>query len=181
MNKLNPPQVFETERLIVRKLKMSDAADIFHKYAKHPHLTKYVSWPTHKDIEDTNAFLAYALEAWEKGTDYAYAILLKNENELIGSTGFINEEGKVSIGYIINDQYSGKGYTTEAVIALNNWLKEQPEVYRIWAVCDMDNIASVRVLEKAGMEREGVLRNWCKFINQENRAKDCLCFVLNKD
>ena len=47
---------------------------------------------------------------------------------------------------------------TEVVRAVTDWALAQPEVHRVWAVCDVENLASARVMEKAGMAREGKLR-----------------------
>ena len=54
----------------------------------------------------------------------------------------------------------GKGYITEAVKSIVDWAFKQQEIYRVWSVCDVDNIGSARVMEKVGMQREGILRRW---------------------
>lgn len=74
---------------------------------------------------------------------------------------------------ILTQSAWGKGYATEAAKTLVAWLRKQPEIYRIWAICDAEHDASARVLEKSGFVREAVIRNWCRFPNQSNKAKDC--------
>ena len=66
----------------------------------------------------------------------------------------------------------------EALSYLVNWSMDQPEIFRAWAFCDVENPASARVMEKAGMTREGVLRRWhvCPSIGPEPRN----CIVCAK-
>lgn len=173
---LQPPEKFETERLIIRKILKSDANNIFEKYAKHPSMTKYISWPTHKSIDDTYAFLDTKSD-WGADNDFTYIIVNRQTDEFIGSIGFVNEEGRVFIGYIIAAQYWGKGYTTEAAKRILAWLVQQEEIYRIWALCDTENIGSARILEKIGMIKEAKIEKWLRFVNQDNQPKDCIFYV----
>src|SRR3989337_1788222 len=101
MIRLPMPPKIETERLLLQRLKYEDAAEIFYAYASKPDATKYLSWPTHQSIDETESFLKYAIESWEFGTQYAYSIRLKNRF-LIGSIGLLNEEGKIQLGYVLS-------------------------------------------------------------------------------
>jgi ribosomal-protein-alanine N-acetyltransferase len=51
----------------------------------------------------------------------------------------------------------------------------------VWAVCDVDNLASARVLEKAGMGREGRLRRWVLHPNVSAAPRDCWCYAHVKE
>jgi len=115
----------------------------------------------------------------EQGNDFSYSIRLRVGNKLIGSIGLINESNRVSMGYIIAKPYWGRGLATEAVRTMLSWLRNQPQIYRVWAVTDQENKASGRVLTKAGMRREALIKNWIQFINQGNRAKDCDFYVMD--
>lgn len=172
-----PPHI-ECDRLLLRRFKLSDASAIFNGFASDPGATKYVSWPTHKTIEDTYAYLKHASESWEKGAGYYYGIIEKTSGDLVGSAGFVNESGKVFIGYILAATAWGKGYATEAAKALVTLLDQDQTYYRIWACCDAEHDASAKVLRKIGMRREALIKNWCLFPNQGNKPKDCLFFVL---
>jgi ribosomal-protein-alanine N-acetyltransferase len=50
----------------------------------------------------------------------------------------------------------------------------------VWATCDVDNVASARLLERVGMEREGVLRQWLVHPNLSEAPRDCLCYSIVK-
>jgi RimJ/RimL family protein N-acetyltransferase len=68
----------------------------------------------------------------------------------------------------------------EAVRPVVAWLLSQPEIYRVWAFCDLENTGSARVLEKVGMQREGVLRRWAVHPNVGDTPRDCVCFSIVK-
>lgn len=167
---------FSTERLIIRKLVPTDTATIFDTYASVPRATKYISWLTHKSVpKDTLPFVDYALQAWNVGTDFTY-LITDRLGSTLGSVGFINERGRVSFGYILGPAHWGKGYMVEVLNEMLPWYASQEWVYRLWACCDVDNPASKRVLEKAGLQYEGRIANWALFPNQGFKTKDCYFF-----
>jgi RimJ/RimL family protein N-acetyltransferase len=69
---------------------------------------------------------------------------------------------------------------TEAVKGVIGWALKQPEIFRIWAVCDVDNLASARVMEKAGMQGEGRLCRWSVHPNISAQPRDSYCFSITK-
>jgi ribosomal-protein-alanine N-acetyltransferase len=90
--------------------------------------------------------------------------------------------GKLSViltinGYALARTYWGQGFASEVVRMLVNWMLAQPNIYRIWAVCDLENRASDRVLEKSGLICEGVLRRWLIHPNISNEPRDCACYA----
>lgn len=92
---------------------------------------------------------------------YALWVLQLNDGSgnIVGSLSFkgLNDNGMLEIGYGINPKYEGKGLMTEAVSAIVRWASEQPGVLFIEAETEPDNIASQRVLEKAGFISSGVI------------------------
>ncbi|HEY5919620.1 MAG TPA: GNAT family N-acetyltransferase [Chryseolinea sp.] len=178
---LNIPEQILTDRLSLHRLRYEDAEEIFYTYASKAEVTRFLSWPTHQSLKDTNAFLRYAIAAWEKGTDYSFAIRLKESNRLIGSIGVINENGKLQFGYVFSPTQWNKGYATEVCLRLMKLLKRQPGVYRIQSFVDAENVSSARVLIKSGLVEEARLARWFRFVNQNNEAKDCILFKLPLD
>jgi len=173
---LHLPLELRTARLHLQRLKYEDAEEIFYTYASKPEATKFMSWPTHQSIEDTRSFLYYARDAWEKSLDFSYSIRLTDTGRLIGSIGVINDDGKVQFGYILSPTQWGLGYGTEACTAVIHTLKAIRSIHRIWTLVDVDNKASIRVLQKSGLVEEARLEKWFRFINQNNDPKDCLIF-----
>lgn len=85
-----------------------------------------------------------------------YAVVLGKE--LVGSAGFVgppDESGTVEIGYEVAPAHRRRGYASEVATALVAWALEQPDIRRVIASPAPDNVASVRVLEQAGLERAG--------------------------
>ena len=85
-----------------------------------------------------------------------------------------------SLGYVLGREYWGQGYMTEAVKGIIAWALRQKDIYRIWAVSDVDNIGSARVMEKAGMQREGILRRWSVHPNISEEPRDSYCYAITK-
>ena len=83
-----------------------------------------------------------------------------------------------SLGYVLARPHWGHGYMTEAVRAVIGIVFDQPHVHRIAAFADEENFASARVLEKAGMQREGILRRWSLHPNISSIPRDCWSFAI---
>lgn len=169
------PAKIETERFVLQRLKYEDAEEIFYTYASKPEATKYLAWITHRSVDDTRAYLRYAIESWNYGIDYSYSIRLKNLL-LVGSIGVLHDYGKAQLGYVISPTHWNRGYTTEAAMHVLKILKTFSGLYRIGTFVDMENIASIKVLQKCGMVEEARLEKWFRFVNQNNQPKDCILF-----
>ncbi|MBC8503629.1 MAG: GNAT family N-acetyltransferase [Chloroflexi bacterium] len=174
------PRLIETKRLRLRPPIMEDANEIFRKYAQDVEVTKYVMWSPHENIEITKQFLRRCVQALDAGQSSPWVIEMRESNELMGMIELRVKDHCANIGYTIARQYRGQGYMTEVVGTLVEWALSQPDIYRIWAVCDVDNIASARVLEKAGMEKEGVLRRYLVHPNLSDEPRDCYCYSAIK-
>lgn len=87
---------------------------------------------------------------------------------------------KMDLGYALAKRSWGQGYASEAVQAVVDWAFRQGEIFRVWAVCYVENAASARVLEKVGMQREGRLRRWNMHPNVGDEPGDCYCYSIVK-
>ena len=111
-----------------------------------------------KEIDDAmaNFWLPKTLanpDAWRWYTDWE--IILKSENIAIGGMGFNgepNEHGEAETGYMIANQYQGKGYATEALKLLSGWAFTHDKVKSIIVHTYVDNLASQKILVKCGFE-----------------------------
>jgi RimJ/RimL family protein N-acetyltransferase len=177
---VKPPEILETERLRLRRAVMEDAEAIFMEYAQDPEVTKYLTWRPHRKVETVYEFLRLAMESWENGGAFQWAILRKNDARLMGMIGLRVDGHKLEVGYALARPYWGNGYMTEAVTALIGWALKQGDVYRVWAVCDVENAASARVMEKAGMRREGILRRWSVHPGCGDEPRDSYCYAITK-
>jgi RimJ/RimL family protein N-acetyltransferase len=158
-----PPRRFETERLFLRALELSDAQLIFDLYAGSVEATKYMSWKRSERPEDLSAWLEgavlYAEGLPSSLKDLVWVLQLKNDHTPIGAASFgPSNHYTLRGGYSLSPRFWGHGYATEAWCCLLNWAKSQPGVYRIEATHDVENPASGKVMTKAGMSFEGILR-----------------------
>jgi ribosomal-protein-alanine N-acetyltransferase len=180
MVKLRPPEKLETARLRLRLPSLEDAEAIFKQYAQDPEVTRYMIWRPHQQIAVTREFLQRCLRCWEEGSAFPWVITRKQDQSLLGMIELRLVGFKADLGYGLARQYWGQGYATEAVQALVGWALAQEGIYRVWAVCDTENLASARVLEKAGLEREGVLRRFVIHPALSPEPRDCYCYAIVK-
>jgi RimJ/RimL family protein N-acetyltransferase len=170
-----------TERLVLRRPRLSDAGEIFQSYAQDPDVTRYVMWRPHTGLQQTQEFLAGCVAAWEGDNRFPFVITLKENASPIGMIEIHPSGSRCGAGYVIGKTHWGKGYTTEALKTLIEWVFTQPGVYRLDATCDVENFASYRVMEKAGMQREGILRRWVIHPNISPEPRDCYIYAIVKD
>ncbi|KHF38890.1 GNAT family N-acetyltransferase [Halalkalibacter okhensis] len=150
----------ETERLFLRKIKTDDLEDMF-IYGSNANVTKCVTWNTHQTRADTKEFIDFALDNYKNKQVAPWGIEMKGEQKLIGTIDFVwwkPVHKTAEIGYVISEDYWGKGITTEAVKRLIEFGFRNMELFRIQAKCFVENIGSQRVMEKAGMSYEGTNR-----------------------
>jgi ribosomal-protein-alanine N-acetyltransferase len=176
---MTPPEEFVTERLVLRRPRLGDAEAIFANYAQDPEVTRYLTWPPHTALAQTQTFIASRVAAWEAGEAYEWVITLTPHDEAIGMIALRVQDYKADLGYVLARAYWGHGLVTEATRAVVDWAYAQPEIHRVWAVCDVDNPASARVMEKVGMTFEGRLRRWL-WRPSVGKPVDCLCYAKTK-
>ena len=170
-----PPPTFATARLAARPPRADDADAVFASYASDPEVTRYLAWRAYTRVPPLAVFLQECAAHWEKGDGpFAWLLSLKGTTTPIGSIGVTIENGKAMFGYVLAKKFWHRGLVAEALTPLVEWSLAQPEISRAWAFCDVENTASVRVMEKAGLIREAVLRRWhvCPTLGPELR--DCV-------
>ena len=87
----------------------------------------------------------------------------------------------VDLGYALSRRCWRQGLMSEAVVSVVRWALAQPTIYRVWATCDVESVASARLLARVGMEREGVLRRWLVHPNLSDAPRDALCYSIVKE
>lgn len=177
---LRPPETIETERLLLRVPVMEDAAAMLESYASDPEVTRYLLWKPLRSLEEAESAIRSRIESWRKGTAFSWTILLKEDGALAGTISLRPRGLRLNMGFVVARPYWGRGYTTEAARPVVEWALAQPGVYRVGAVCDKENLASARVLEKLGMQLEGTLLRWDVHPNISEVPRDCLCYALVK-
>lgn len=151
----------ETDRLILRKLKVSDFEDMY-EYSKSDEVTKYLLWRSHPDVQYTRDYLKYIQSRYRAGDFFDWALEHKESGKMIGTCGFAKldyDNNSAEIGYVINPLFWHKGYASEAVKKVIDFGFHNLNLHRIEARYIVGNEFSRKVMEKCGMVFEGVHRS----------------------
>lgn len=152
----SPFPILESERLHFRRLTDADAPEIF-ALRSNPEIMKYIPRPLATTIEDALAHIKLINEKIDENIDINWAVTEKGNDKCIGLMGFYRtqpENFRTELGYMISPEHKGKGYVTEAVKTLLDFAFNTLNFHSIEAVIDSRHIASERVLQKNGFEKE---------------------------
>lgn len=166
----------ETERLILRRFKIEDARQMYNNWATDKECSKFLSWEVHKDISETKEILEKWINDYENNS-YNWVVEIKSNHELIGSISVIKNYEKdfyCEIGYCYGSKYWGKGYATEALKKVIDYLLNECKFNLVEACHISGNPASGRVMQKAGMHKEAVLTE--RKFNKHTKQLDDLIF-----
>jgi ribosomal-protein-alanine N-acetyltransferase len=169
-----------TPRLLLRRLRMEDAQDIF-AYACDPQMTPFVFWEPHRTPDDTREYLQRTLEGYAAGAAPAWGVQHLVDGVIIGSCAFHDVSTmhlRGEIGYALARKYWRQGLMTEAVRALLEYGFATLRLNRIEARCDVENTGSWKVMQKVGMKFEGVLR---QNIILHGRARDARMYAVLRE
>ncbi|MBQ6721626.1 MAG: GNAT family N-acetyltransferase [Clostridia bacterium] len=160
MNKTGTQRI-ETHRLILRPFRIEDAEDMFGNWASDPEVTRFLTWPAHRSIEVTRMLLNDWILKYRDGGFFNWAMEWKENGRVIGNISvvrFIEELETAEIGYCMSRTYWGRGIMPEALRAVTDFLFDTVGVNRVTACHDVNNPKSGRVMQKAGMKFEGIMR-----------------------
>lgn len=167
----------ETDRLILRPMKMSDARDMY-AYASDREVSRHVLWDAHTSIFQTRRFLRAAIRQYRQGLPGSFAIALKESGRMIGTIGFmwVNvDHQSAEVGYSLSRDYWNQGLMTEALRRVIAFGFDDLRLNRIEAQHDTENPASGKVMAHVGMIYEGVMRQRLK---NKGRFVDVACYAI---
>ena len=175
-------KIIETKRLTLRRFKDEDAEDMFNNWANDEDVTRFLSWQTHKNLEDSKNILKMWIDEYCNNENYNWAIELKESKSVIGSIALMNIDNNnenCEIGYCIGKLWWNKGLITEAFSQIIKFAFNEVGFERITGRHHVDNIASGSVMKKCGLKYEGTLRK----INKINTGLlvDCKYYSILKD
>jgi [ribosomal protein S5]-alanine N-acetyltransferase len=157
----------------LRQVCPSDAELIFESWGRHPQNFARLTARVFMDVGDAERYLSSLFSA---PASIAFHIV-EPGGAVVGIVKAIIAEHRAQVGYVVHEPFWGRGFATQAVEVLVERLEADPRISRIWATCALDNPASIRVLEKCGFQREGILRNWVVYPALGNRATDNYSYV----
>ena len=141
-------------------------------------MTRFLGWPTHRTISDSEEFLTFSLAEWKRWPAGPLLIESLADGTLLGSTGLGFETPRqAATGYVLAYDAWGLGYATEALAAMRDRAAELG-LERLYALCHPGHRASARVLEKCGFLCEGTLPRYAVFPNlAAGIPADVLCYA----
>ena len=143
----------ETERLIIREFELSMAEDV-HKNSLDEDNRRFVPDEVFETVEEAKETIEFLMGCYESGEGpLVYPVLLKDGTN-IGYVQLVPVEEGVEVGYHITKEATGKGYATEALKALLEFAKLEKKLDNLYGICVSENVASKKVLEKCGFEKE---------------------------
>lgn len=181
MNELIRPKTIKTTQLLLREGRLEDTFDLYHNYTSDSVCARFLTRNPHKTILQTEKFIQeWCISPWKKPhNQFSWIISLPETNEPIGVFIVKIEHNKAEIHYGIGQKFWGKGLITEAGLAIVDWLKKTKEISLIWTICDVSHIASLKVLQKIGLQNKGLSEQRLKLPAFENAIHDFFMFSLS--
>ena len=166
----------ETDRLILRPLEISDAEHIFNTWTSDPRVTKYMTYTTHKSVDNTKQWLESVTANADSENVLDTGFQLKETGKLIGSGGatYNSEHDRWDLGYNFAYDYWHKGYATEAVRAVVGILRAKG-IKRFMAEHAVKNIYSGKVMEKIGMRFD----HTCTYAGYDGRVFNGNFYIMD--
>ncbi len=174
------PESFRTSRLFLRPIAMADAGPIFDAYAADPTVANFLIWRPNRTRRDIESYIRACLET-PKHRARTYVIQGRKDSVIRGGMDLRQaDRHRLEFGYVLSRAFWGHGLMTEALTEIVRWGLDQPAIFRIGAVCDVDNTASARVMEKSGLVLEGLLRRYLIHPGMGKEPRDCLSYARVK-
>lgn len=175
--------IIETDRLILRKLEQTDAKYVFENWLSDNRVMDNLIKGAHKSISETITRVAEIVNQYGSKEFCYWGIQHKSSGELIGAIDLFNFDQMTEnceIGYVLGFNWWNQGYGTEALKAILDFGFRHLNIHKISAAHNTDNPASGKIMQKAGMEQEGIIRHMIR--NSKNQYKDCAVYgILQED
>lgn len=146
--------ILSTDRLLLRPFRMSDLESVYNGWETDPDVAMYMTWTSHNDINKTKDFLEMELNKIDANDWYRWAIVNKENDELIGTCIIYNSESSdcYEVAYNLGKKHWGNGYITEAMSEAIAFAKNNSLTNKLLGGCAKINKASEQVLKKLGFK-----------------------------
>ena len=172
--------VLETERLLLRPFTLADAGDMFRNWASNPHVTRCLVWAAHSELSETRRILNDWVKEYRKKDFYEWAVVPKEEGIPIGSIGLVECQDNprcCEAGYCLGEPWWNHGYATEALQVILDFALNVIGYRTVIAKHAIENPASGRVMQKAGMSmRIGEILP----VSTANGLFDCIVYEVTR-
>lgn len=157
-------QIVETERLLLVPIDETHSSTL-HRFWSDEAVTRYMNIEPFETVEQTTEMIAFLVKRMAEGSASRYSILLKDSQVVIGTCGlnYLDyENSRTEVAYDLGSAYWGKGYGFELMTAFVEWVFQSQDFHRVEAKIDPDNLPSIKLIERLGFQKEGLLRDYEK-------------------
>lgn len=158
--KFSPFPVLQTERLVLRKIEISDAPQLF-LLRSNTGVMEYLDRPMAQHINDAVDLIHKITDSLKTNDGITWAITLKNDPGLIGTIGYwriIKDHFRAEIGYMLDLAYQRKGFMQEAMRTVLDFGFSEMKLHSVEANVNPANAASARLLERIGFTKEAYFK-----------------------
>lgn len=168
---------YHSGRFRLRRLKFSDAPQLFERLTGDPAVTRFLPYRTHQSVTEAGAMIAryHALERMRPGA-FMLAVVDRGELAGVAGTSLLGHSVSISIKFARRSRGAGRAFTAPFA----RWLLAHEIVWRVWAYCDAENIAVQRVMERSGATCEGIARRYAVHPNVSDEPRDCKIYSLTR-
>lgn len=158
--------------VFLRKFSMADAPKVF-QMSQEKGMQQWIPDQVYADLNESENVLKFLIQQYDSDKSPAeipvvFAICLEKTGELIGHAGLSPADGKVEIGYAIENSQQRKGYASDAIAAVSSWALDYYRLPELLGIVAAENTASCRALEKAGFtlaeEKERILHEKIRLV-----------------
>lgn len=175
--------MLETERLILRRIELNDALDMFTGWCNDVDVCRYLPWDCHGNIKVTNELLNMWVDEYNNSHVYRWIVVLKENNKPVGTVDVVNKDIDnmvFELGHCYSKDTWGKGIATEVFSRVIEFLFDEVGVEVITAKHNESNIASGKVMKKANMKYDGTLRS--RVIDKVTKEREgFVCYSITRD
>jgi RimJ/RimL family protein N-acetyltransferase len=166
--------------LLLRPWRLEDAPAVT-AACQDPEIARWIPViPVPYEEEHARVFLEQSARSWANGESYGFAVLEAETGALLGAIAIgLMPFHSGRIGYWVAHEARGRGVATTALNTLCRWAVDELGLMRLDLLTDPDNLASQRVAEKAGFQREGIMRSMLEYA--DGRRRDSMLFSLLPD
>jgi RimJ/RimL family protein N-acetyltransferase len=157
----------------LKPVALADAEIIFESWGCQSENFTHLTARVFADVSDARAYIAGIFQTPESRAFH----ILEPGGDVVGIVKAAVAGHRAQVGYVISKPFWGRGFATSAVQQLVAFLEASPSISRIWATCALDNVASARVLEKNGFQREAILKKWVTYPARGGGAFDNYSYV----
>ena len=162
---------------------MEDAKDLFLNYTSDIEASEFLQREPHKSVEQTENFIReWGHENWlSQNGRYAWSLTTCDAGKVVGIFLIVVKENRLELHFGLAREKWGKGYATEAGLLIMAWLNKQSEFSgEVFTICDVENLASLKVLSKLGFRKKKILNEYIFLPAKGDKKRDCLLLVWQK-